>query len=377
MIERKSNSHIYRAALILICSLTAATTAAQQKKNGLVPAGGPFKVLSATTEYIFEQGPFKSVHASTVVELPNGNIAAAWFGGDHEGASDVCIWMSIRDEKKGWSRPLRIADGVQPDYKTQYPCWNPVLFRVGKKLYLHYKVGPNPREWWALYRFSDDNGHSWSTPEPMPEGFLGPIKNKPLQLWDGTILYPSSTESIDEKHWNIHIEGSDPGMQDWWWVEIPCGDFQVIQPTLMEVGPSGRGVRQRPIRLLARSKHNVLFESWSHDDGRTWSSVRPTNIPNPNSGVDAVSWGERQLLVYNPLPAGKAWWEGRSILKLAVLTHDKAEDIYTFEDHPMGEYSYPAIIVGSQGIVHITYTDVRSRIKYVRMEVGVPVSVAK
>src|SRR5687768_9103862 len=139
MSERKSNTNMYRAVVILACCLVAATTSAQQKKEHLIPVGGPFKVLSATTEYIFEQGPFKSVHASTVVELPNGNIAAAWFGGDHEGASDVCIWMSIRDEKKGWSHPLRIADGVQPDYKTQYPCWNPVLFRVGEKLYLHYK----------------------------------------------------------------------------------------------------------------------------------------------------------------------------------------------------------------------------------------------
>jgi predicted neuraminidase len=344
----------------LISLILATTTHAQT-----------YTIRNVTTEYIFEQAPFKAAHASTVVELANGNIAAAWFGGDHEGASDVCIWMSIRDEKKGWSRPLRVADGVQPDYKTQYPCWNPVLFYVHDKLYLHYKVGPNPREWWALYKTSTDNGRTWSKPEALPEGFLGPIKNKPLQLWNGTILYPSSTESVDENQWCIHIEGSAQSEQGWWWVDIPCGDFQVIQPTLLRMGHHDQdGKYHSNIRLLARSKQNVLVESWSEDDGKTWMPLKLTKIPNPNSGVDAVNLrGGFQLLVYNPLPAGKEWWEGRSVLKLASIEHEKADDLYTLEDHPQGEYSYPAIIVDSKGIVHITYTDNRSRIKYVRMDV--------
>jgi predicted neuraminidase len=373
MFERKSTKHIHRAVIVIICCLLTAATYGQKKK-GLIPAGGPFSVLSATTEYIFEQGPFKSVHASTVVELPNGNIAAAWFGGDHEGAGDVCIWMSIRDEKKGWSSPLRVADGVQADYKTQYPCWNPVLYCIGKKLYLHYKVGPNPREWWALYKVSTDNGRTWSNPEPMLEGFLGPIKNKPIKLWNGTILYPSSTESRDEKHWCIHIEGSDSTLQEWWKAEIPCDTFQVIQPTLLINGIARMAkIYSYPIRLLARSKHDVLVESWSKDDGETWSPLKPTTIPNPNSGVDAaVLPGGAQLLVYNPLPAGKEWWEGRSVLKLALLGYEEPNDFYTFEDHTEGEYSYPAIIVDRKGIVHVTYTDNRSRIKYVRMKIQSP-----
>lgn len=364
----------YQSTAMLICCIATATYS-QQKKERLLPAGDPFEVREAITEYIFDQAPFKSAHASTVVELSNGNIAAAWFGGDHEGASDVCIWMSIRDEKKGWSRPLRIADGVQPDLKTQYPCWNPVLYRIGNKLYLHYKVGPNPREWWALYKISTDNGSTWSNPEPMLEGFLGPIKNKPVKLWNGTILYPSSTESLDNKHWCIHIEGSDSTLQEWWKAEIPCDTFQVIQPTLLISGVERlQRVYSYPIRLLARSKHNVLVESWSKDDGETWSPLKPTTIPNPNSGVDAAVAvpSSYHLLVYNPLPAGKEWWEGRSVLKLAALLDDGPLDFYTFEDEAKGEYSYPAIIVDSRGRVHVTYTDNRARIKYVRLWIGTP-----
>lgn len=369
MFERKRST--YRTVLTLINLLITATTYAQIKEITMVRG---YNIRSVTTEYIFEQAPFKSAHASTVVELSDGNIAAAWFGGDHEGASDVCIWMSIRDEKKGWSRPLRVADGVQPDYKTQYPCWNPVLFRIGNKLYLHYKVGPNPREWWALYKVSADNGRTWSNAQPLPAGYLGPIKNKPIKLWNGTILYPSSTESRDEKHWCIHIEGSDDKLQQWWKVEIPCDTFQVIQPTLLKYGPWDKmDVSPCPIRLLARSKHNVVVESWSYDDGKTWSSLKPTAIPNPNSGIDAVTLPSAfQVLVYNPMPAGKEWWEGRSVLKIASLLNDEPHDFYTFEDHPRGEYSYPAIIVDGNGLVHITYTDNRTRIKYVRMDIKAP-----
>lgn len=361
----KGKRPAYRTTLTLVTLLTTAATYGQKKVS-------EFKPCSVTTEYIFEQAPFKSAHASTVVELSDGNIAAAWFGGDHEGADDVCIWMSTRDPK-GWSPPVRIADGVQSD-KKQYPCWNPVLFRIGNKLYLHYKIGPNPREWWAQYKVSTDNGRTWSAAQSLPAGYLGPIKNKPIKLWNGTILYPSSTESRDEKHWCIHIEGSDVTLQKWWKVEIPCDTFQVIQPTLLKYGAWEKIDNSRcPIRLLARSKHNVVVESWSYDDGKTWSPLKPTAIPNPNSGIDAVTLPSAfQVLVYNPLPAGKEWWEGRSVLKIAGLLNDALEDFYTFEEHPKGEYSYPAIIVDGNGIVHITYTDNRTRIKYVRMDIKVP-----
>src|SRR5262249_35934408 len=122
--------------------------------------------------YIFDVAEFKSCHASTLVQLDDGKIMAAWFGGAHEGSPDVCIWMSIK-ENAGWTKPARIAEGVQAEGKPS-PCWNPVLFRSKTgKLYLHYKVGPNPREWWAMYKVSGDDGKTWSKAMPLPEGMLG------------------------------------------------------------------------------------------------------------------------------------------------------------------------------------------------------------
>lgn len=314
-----------------------------------------------TSEFIFEDAPFKACHASTLVELANKKIMAAWFGGTNEGNKDVCIWSSINTNGK-WSKPINIANGIQND-TLQYPCWNPVLFKTkANLLILHYKVGPNPRTWWGMVKTSKDNGLTWSKASKLPDGFLGPIKNKPIQLTSGTILYPSSTESLDEKTWQIHLEKSDAQGKNFKKIIIDCGNFGVIQPSILQHS-DGR------LQLLCRSRQNVIVSSWSADEGNTWSKLTALALPNPNAGADAVSLKNGlYLLVYNPLPAGKNWWEGRSILKLALSKNGiDWNDIYTLEQHDSGEYSYPAIIQSTDGAIHLSYTSERKKIKYCKL----------
>ena len=43
------------------------------------------KLKAEVNEFIFEKAPFRECHASTIVELPNGDLLAAWFGGQEEG----------------------------------------------------------------------------------------------------------------------------------------------------------------------------------------------------------------------------------------------------------------------------------------------------
>src|SRR5690625_3689582 len=80
-----------------------------------------------TDEFIFTEAPFKSCHASTIVETPTG-IVAAWFGGDEEGATNVDIWVSRKVDGK-WTNPEAVANGILSD-TLRYPCWNPVLYQV-------------------------------------------------------------------------------------------------------------------------------------------------------------------------------------------------------------------------------------------------------
>jgi predicted neuraminidase len=340
--------HICR--LGLFCLAGTFTANAQELKVKVVDSG-----------YIFTRAPFKACHASTIVETDDHKLMAAWFGGDHEGSTDVCIWTSVK-QSSGWTAPVKVADGIQRDGKL-YACWNPVLFKPlnNKRLYLYYKIGPNPREWYGLYKSSSDNGKTWSAAIKFPHKLLGPIKNKPIQLANGNILYPSSIESTDEKTWTVHLEQSSSSLHHWRLIKVNCDTFGVIQPTLLTY--------KSRLQMLARSKQNVIVQSWSTDNGQSWSPLTPTSLPNPNSGIDGVTTsGHLQLLVYNPLPSGKNWWEGRAVLKLAASTDGVTwRDIYTFENHNKGEYSYPAIISDSDGFIDVTYTSNRKYIEFYRL----------
>jgi predicted neuraminidase len=301
-------------------------------------------------EFIFEQAPFPSCHASTIAETKFG-LVAAWFGGTREKSPDVGIWVS-RHDKTGWSSVVEVANGIQPTGE-RYPCWNPVLFQPARgPLLLFYKVGPSPSDWWGMLTVSKDGGASWSKPHRLPGGILGPIKNKPVQLKDGLILSGSSTEHAG---WRVHMEyTSDLGAT--WRKSEPLNDrtqFGAIQPTIL-VYPSGR------IQILCRSRQGKITESWSSDNGKTWTAMKSTVLPNPSAGIDAVVLKDgRALLVYNHTE------KSRSPLNVAASVDGKIWcATLILEDQP-GEYSYPAVIQTADGLVHVTYTWHRERIKHV------------
>lgn len=366
------------------------------------------------SEFIFEKAPFASCHASTIAETNDG-LLAAWFGGSAEGANDVGIWMA-RFNGKEWSAPVEVATGIMDDKTSEkpgqagepwpdgqkliagknesgvargallgtpeaarppadyvgkvisekkesglaqttrrFPCWNPVLFRRRNgELFLFYKVGPSPATWWGMVKISRDDGRTWSIAHRLPEGFLGPIKNKPIELADGTLLCGSSTEDTG---WQVHMEWTDNPLGSWnrspSLNEPPA--IQAIQPAIL------RHTKDQ-YQILCRSKQGVLMEAWSEPGNPArWSRLKPTEIPNPDSGIDALTLLDgRHLLVYNPLKHGRH--------RLAVaLSHDGRtwKTVLELENEPGSEFSYPAVIQTRDSLVHITYTWKRQRIKHV------------
>ncbi|MGO4517446.1 exo-alpha-sialidase [Terriglobus sp. 2YAB30_2] len=341
-------------------------------------------------EFIFQPGStsFPESHASTIVELKDHTLMAAWFGGAREGANDVAIWGAVRSAS-GWSKPVELAR------EPNTPCWNPVLFHTKDgTLWLYYKYGKAPAEWAAARMSSNDEGKTWSTVEKLPAGLIGPVRAKPLILADGTIVAGSSIESA--AGWAAWIERSTDNGKTWAKIgpitvpdslDLPTAESKaaqalgnvakgegvdgadeklypppstnigIIQPAIVDMG-------KKHLRLYARSHSQAarIAVADSMDNGVTWTQARYIDLPNPSSGIDAVRLSDgRIVMIYNHS------YNRRSPINLAVSTDGEHFRMFKVLEQGPSQYSYPAMIVDSNGDLQITYTWRRLTIRYMKV----------
>lgn len=325
---------------------------------GVLAQSEPVSPAIVRSEFIYpdRRKPTPECHASTIAQLPNGTFIAAWFGGKYEKHSEVGIWTS-HYRRGAWTAPVQVATGIQyfeaDGNVKRHPCWNPVLHQSkAGPLLLFYKVGPSPSNWWGMLKRSEDWGVTWSEGSRLPEGILGPIKNKPVELPNGDLLCPTSSE---DQGWRVHFEWT-PDLGKTWHRTAPINDGKTIgaiQPSVL-FEPGGKLV------ALGRSRQGKIWEARSEDNGRTWGEMSLIDLPNPNSGTDAVTMKDgRQVLVFNDTP------KGRTPLTVAVKNPGgEWKRVVTLEDQP-GEYSYPAVIQSVEGELHITYTWKRLLVRHV------------
>ncbi len=319
------------------------------------------KLLENALIYPLGEGPTPSCHASTLCVLPDGRILAAWFGGHHESADDVEIWAAVRDAN-GWSGPRQMSR------TTDEACWNPVLYRDGEHVTLFFKRGHKIAHWKTFARRSSDGGLTFGEEEELipgdGSGGRGPVKDKPIRLRDGTLIAGASHESEDGRIWRAFFDLSPDGGRTWTRTPYLETDepLRLIQPTLWEDGDG--------VHALLRSDAGVVCRADSKD-GRTWSKVRRTNLPNNNSGIDCAmipgdSSNGRLALVCNPVGAD---WGARTPLSLLVSSdggHSWKREIDLARSE--GEYSYPAVIAEG-GELLVTYTWNRKSIAFARVEI--------
>lgn len=341
--QNVKNHLMKRSLLIVFSALLCSNLTSQELFRG------EKCILSSGFIYQIEDVDFPSCHASTIAEIQGGFIAA-WFGGTEEGNPDVGIWISRLSNGK-WSRPEEIARGIRDN--RSYPCWNPVLYNTGDEILLFFKVGPSPSKWWGELCISYDGGISWTPPERLPENIIGPVKNKPVALENGTLLCPSSSE---DDGWRVHMEmTADKGIT-WQRTEaLNEKNIAAIQPAVL-VHKDGK------LQIVCRSKQSKILTSWSDDNGVSWTGLTPLHLPNPNSGIDAVTLSNgKHVMIYNHLSSGRGTLnvavsdDGISWEAAAVLENDAKET----------EYSYPAVIQSQDKKLHITYTWNRKLIKHV------------
>lgn len=343
-----------------------------------------------TDEFLYEKASFPQCHASTIAETPQGDLVASFFGGTRERNPDCCIWVCRKEKGSDqWTAPMEVANGILSP-TVRKACWNPVLFQIPDgELLLFYKIGKKVSDWTAWLVRSSDGGKSWSKPEQMPDGFLGPIKNKPIYV-DGRIICPSSTE---EGGWKVHFEISDDLGKTWKMIgpigatealpsimpkkadksdDPEAGKFveqkkyvvQAIQPSIIEH-------RDGRLQIFCRTRNRFIATSWSSDNGDTWTPLTLTDVPNNNSGTDAIALKDgRLLLAYNNFGTLQGTKKGvRTPLNLAVSKDGiKWKEVLVLEDSPISQYSYPSLIQGSDGMIHVVYTWRRLRVKYEKID---------
>ncbi|GAA4446468.1 exo-alpha-sialidase [Ravibacter arvi] len=314
--------------------------------------------IAAQKDFVFgDDRPFPQCHASTLVRTDDGQFVVAWFGGTKEKDDDVGIWVST-GRPGNWSAPKEVAK-LRED-----PHWNPVLHR-GKdgKVYLFFKVGKEISHWETWVQVSEDNGATWSAAHELvagDRGGRGPVKNKMIELSDGTWL---AGASIEPGRWLVMVDRSED--QGKTWVEseklkmdtVAIKGKGAIQPTLWESAPG-------KVHMLVRTTGGVIGRSDSEDNGKTWSEIKATSLPNPNSGIDLTRLPDGTLaLMYNPDDEN---WGSRSPVSLA-LSYDNGETWPDKIDIDAGdkkdEFSYPAIISWGDSVA-TTYTWNRQKIAF-------------
>lgn len=330
---------------------------------------------------------FPSSHGANLLLLQNGDLLCFWFSGQWEGESDVGILVSrLNAGSKQWTTPVLIDHEAGKSYQ------NPVGFEApnGEIWLLHTSqdAGKGQANANVLMVVSRDNGKTWNGPRSLfttPGSFV----RQPLVLlkdkWILPMYYTPSAGIITgaESNYSVTKTTADFGKT---WVEhkIPQSDG-VVHPNLIQLS-------ENSFVLFFRSRFaDWIYKSVS-SDGCTWTPPIPTQLPNNNSSIQATLLRNGHLLMAfnnsNAEGTGKAQAAMRKPLSVAIsedmgTTWPWIRDVETGDssitgkvgdpldkrEHVVGsaaydEYSYPTVLQGADGQIHIAFTWRREGIKY-------------
>ncbi len=318
----------------------------------------------------------RRVHVGSICEMPEGRLAAVWYGGTREGARDVAIFFSKKSAGSDtfWSSPRIIVDRVSATQELRRyikKVGNPILFRgPDEQLWLIY-VTITVGGWSGSslnVKASKDGGNTWTKSQRLT---LSPffniselVKGRPVALEGGKHFENQTLFAIPIYHeclgyfpeilWFFHLGNQNRIIYR---KTRMTGGSSLIQPTVAPLDDYSATAFYRclaPVRKIAMAR--------TEDGGRNWSHPRFIGLPNPDSAVDALPFGEgRILLAFNDSR------NNREVLRLAV-SKDGGRNwirIHTLENSPQEEFSYPYMIRGRNGMIHLVYTWKRERIRHV------------
>jgi len=338
----------------------------------------------------FLDTPTGSVHAATI-EFFNDHPVFAWFGGSREGAGDVCIYLHNLNGDGG---------NILVGNEDNMPRWNPILFAHNDRLFMFEKSGTFCDRWQThLHDVTDwdentDEKHVRQNEQIIPAGLNGPVKTRPV-FRDGIVYCGSAVETHYD--WTSYIEEYSICPDRVWEYEGRSNPITVPEKDVFINPHNGRP--QRTVGIIqpaiwedekgdlhaffrsSRGMGSVYYSKESRGDTITkrWTTLVPTNLPNPNSGVDVATYEGRLFLVSNPDSTIRQPLVVQEIEKISdtewkVINEVVVRSSIEEEDRPKivagrragcisEELSYPYMIE-RDGILHLVYTYGRSLIEY-------------
>jgi len=309
------------------------------------------------------------VQVASICESLDGKLAAVWYSGSRVGAKDVKIFFTSCVPERGipWSKPrVLVSRETASKELNRYvkKVGNPVIFSDLKGemwlIYVTISIGG-----WSCsslnVKTSNDGGITWTPSRRIP---LSPfynvselVKNKPLSLKDGGLMLPIYHECLGKFPEMLHIR-RHPSKQGIAWLKARItGGRSFIQPAMVALGPSSAAVF-----LRSCLEERAVTRAVTTNGGNTWSETLTLDLPNPDSGLDALLLPDgRILLVFNDSK------DNRENLTLAISSDDGINwtRVATLECTPYARYSYPYIILDQKERVHLVYTWRDKRIKHV------------
>ena len=303
---------------------------------------------------------FAANHGSSMTELADGTILCSWYAGSHECARDVQIYLSrFQPNGKTWSDPtVAVARGERAEgrwFRTK-SVGNTALFRDHEDvIWLFYAALPFGG--WSTarvdYKTSLDQGQTWSPARTLVNGYAHLPRAKPISA-GASFIVPLYRGIWRKRSYLCTITPEHGSVKAKVFQDIP--GVASFQPAL---------VRQNSGELVAYLRNpkwtGLLFSRFDAVNS-VWSETETLHLPNPNSAIDAVLSPEgKTLLILNNSTTD------RTPLTLAISDDGRSfKAIWDFENKKGSGFSYPALLRGSDGSYHLSYSHRRRAIKHIR-----------
>jgi len=308
-----------------------------------------------------------SAHCSSIIKLSNGDMICVFYAGQYEKSPDVKIYLSRLNKdyqffgtEAKWTKPQVIA------YTPNHSSGNPVLYETpSKRLYLFWQSMHNGniiKGGWSVcsikFQWSEDFGYNWTSWQYLRRLWGYVLRCRPIITKNGKFILPVHREFFNYIC-RFYIS-NDKELKS---IPILHGKIESKQTGLLE--PCILEYNDHLICFMRSNKIKKIHISYSFDDGLNWSKPESLNLPNPNSQIDAIKLKNNDILM-----AFNNQEHGRTNLSIAI-SNDGGKTwpiIKTIleDKYKIREYHYPSLLDTSDKIIHLTYTDNRERIGYLR-----------